>query len=86
MERIAKTYMRNPAVVYIGDQGSSKENITQQVLVLLTTYYSLLTTYYLLLTTYYLLLATHYSLTLLSGLRAQGEQEEGQAHRDARQR
>ena len=59
MERIAKTYMRNPAVVYIGDQGSSKENITQQVLVLLTTYYSLLTTYCLPPTTYYLLLATH---------------------------
>eukprot|EP00964_Phaeocystis_antarctica_P091529 scaffold58723_cov55-Phaeocystis_antarctica.AAC.1 len=34
VERIAKTYMRNPAVVYIGDQGSSKENITQQVFVL----------------------------------------------------
>ena len=34
MERIAKTYMRNPAVVYIGDQGSSKENITQSVFVL----------------------------------------------------
>ena len=34
VERIAKTYMRNAAVVYIGDQGSSKENITQQVLAL----------------------------------------------------
>lgn len=34
VERIAKTYMRNPAVVYIGDQGSSKENITQEVFVL----------------------------------------------------
>jgi len=34
VERIAKTYMRNPAVVYIGDQGSSKENITQSVFVL----------------------------------------------------
>ena len=31
VERIAKTYMRNPAYVYIGDQGSSKENITQVV-------------------------------------------------------
>ena len=34
VERIAKTYMRNPAIVYIGDQGSSKENITQSVFVL----------------------------------------------------
>ncbi len=34
VERIAKTYMRNPAIVYIGDQGSSKENITQHVFVL----------------------------------------------------
>ena len=62
MERITKTYMRNPAVVYIGDQGSSKENITQQVLVLvvlLTTHYSPLTSYYLPLTTCCLLLTTH---------------------------
>jgi len=31
VERIARTYMRQPAIVYIGDQGSSKNNITQVV-------------------------------------------------------
>jgi ATP-dependent RNA helicase DDX23/PRP28 len=34
IEKIARTYLRNPAYVYIGDQSSSKENITQHVVLL----------------------------------------------------
>jgi len=34
VERIAKSYLRQPAVVYIGDQSSSKDNITQHVVML----------------------------------------------------
>lgn len=34
VERIAKKYLRNPAYVYIGDQSSTKENITQHVYLL----------------------------------------------------
>ena len=34
IEKIARTYLRNPAYVYIGDQSSSKENITQNIVVL----------------------------------------------------
>eukprot|EP00965_Chrysotila_dentata_P193782 6175956-Pleurochrysis_carterae.AAC.1 len=29
VERIARNYLRNPAYVYIGDQASTKDNITQ---------------------------------------------------------
>ena len=34
IERIAKTYLRQPAFVYIGDQSSSKDNIVQHVVLL----------------------------------------------------
>ena len=34
VEKIARTYLRNPAYVYIGDSSSSKENITQNVILL----------------------------------------------------
>jgi len=34
IEKIARTYLRNPAYVYIGDQSSSKENITQHIVML----------------------------------------------------
>ena len=32
VERIARTYLRNPAYVYIGDQSSSKDNIRQDII------------------------------------------------------
>ena len=31
VEKIARNYLRNPAYVYIGDQSSSKDNITQTI-------------------------------------------------------
>jgi len=34
IERIAKTYLRQPAFVYIGDQSSSKDNIQQHIVLL----------------------------------------------------
>ena len=34
IERIARSYLRNPAFVYIGDQSSSKDNIAQSIVFL----------------------------------------------------
>jgi len=34
VERIARSFLRQPAFVYIGDQSSSKDNITQNILML----------------------------------------------------
>ena len=34
VERIARSYLRNPAYVYIGDQSSSRDNIKQDIVFL----------------------------------------------------